>query len=109
MQRQVGAPIAGVSDRFCCCPALHVHERPINGPFCANSHAVGWTARRSRHFHPMETPMLKKLTLAAGLIALGAVASPQMSSAASFSPVPGTTAGENSLVETVQWRGRCRA
>lgn len=53
--------------------------------------------------------MITKITLAAGLLALGLLAVPQMSNAASFSPVPGSSAGENSLVETVQWRGRCRA
>jgi hypothetical protein len=57
----------------------------------------------------MELVMIKKMTLAAGLIALGALAAPQMSAAATFSPVPGVNAGDSSLVETVQWRGRCRA
>ncbi len=52
--------------------------------------------------------MIKTMTLAAGLLALGAIIAPQMSSAASFSPVPGVTGGNASLVETVQWRG-CRA
>jgi hypothetical protein len=57
----------------------------------------------------MELPMIKQMTLAAALLAVGAVASPQMSSAASFSPVPGINTGDTNLVETVQWRGRCRA
>jgi hypothetical protein len=53
--------------------------------------------------------MIKTMTLAAGLLALGALAAPQISSAASFSPVPGANAGDNGLVQTVQWRGRCGA
>lgn len=51
--------------------------------------------------------MIKTMTLAAGLLALGALAAPQMSSAASFSPVPGSTANHTNLAQTVQWRG-CR-
>lgn len=51
--------------------------------------------------------MIKTMTLAAALLALGTVVAPQVSSAASFSTVPGATSGTN-LVETVQWRG-CRA
>jgi hypothetical protein len=53
--------------------------------------------------------MIKTMTLAAGLIALGAFAGPQMSSAASFSPIPGMAGGETRLVEIVHWRGRCHA
>lgn len=52
--------------------------------------------------------MLKQMTLAAGLLTLGALAVPQMSLAASFSPVPGIAGGDTSVVETVQY-GRCRA
>jgi hypothetical protein len=51
--------------------------------------------------------MLKTMTLAAGLLALGTLAVPQMASAASFSPVPGIAGSHTNLVETVQWRG-CR-
>jgi hypothetical protein len=57
----------------------------------------------------MELVMIAKTTLAAGLIALGTLAAPQTSVAATFSPVPGVSARDTSFVETVQWRGRCRA
>ena len=51
--------------------------------------------------------MIKKMTLAAGLLALGTLAAPQMSSAASFSPATGIAATDSGLVQTVQFRG-CR-
>ena len=51
--------------------------------------------------------MIGKMTLAAGLLALGTLAAPQMTAAATFSPVPGVNAGDTNLVETVQWRS-CR-
>jgi hypothetical protein len=51
--------------------------------------------------------MIKKMTLAAGLLALGTFASPQISAAASFSPMPSVAAGDGGLVQTVHWRG-CR-
>jgi hypothetical protein len=53
--------------------------------------------------------MIKTAILAAGLLTLGAMAVPQSTLAASFSPVPGVTGADSTLVETVQWRGRCRA
>jgi hypothetical protein len=51
--------------------------------------------------------MIARTALAAGLLALGALAAPQTSSAASLTPVPGVAANDSSLVQTVQWRS-CR-
>ena len=49
--------------------------------------------------------MIGKMTLAAGLLALGMLAAPQIGAAATFSPVPGVTGSDSNLVQNVQWRG----
>jgi hypothetical protein len=51
--------------------------------------------------------MVGRITLAVGLLALGALAAPQLSSAASLTPMPRVGANDSGPVETAQWRG-CR-
>jgi hypothetical protein len=58
----------------------------------------------------MELKMIGKLTLAAGLVALGTFAGSTFASAATVAPgMSLPTLSTDAVVEKTQWRGRCRA
>jgi hypothetical protein len=69
---------------------------------CVESPGNPWVAKK-------ELTMIAKMTLAAGVLTLGLLIAPQISTATTFTPVPGVVADDSSLVETVRGRGRCRA
>ena len=55
--------------------------------------------------------MIGKISLAAGLVVLATAFGPSLASAASIAPQStlGVTKSDSSLMQTVQWGGRCRA
>jgi hypothetical protein len=52
--------------------------------------------------------MIGKIGLAAGMLALGVLAAPQLSTAASLAPAAGVTDTNANAVQHVHWRDSCR-
>ena len=52
--------------------------------------------------------MIGKIGVVAGMLTLGVLAAPQLSSAASFAPAAGIRGIDTSTMQRVRWRDSCR-